>query len=73
MTTTPSAKQEAAMTSLDSQLNRVAREVSALSDLAKEEGDLPTMYATNRAWRELFDAQTDRAKRALALSKEGKL
>jgi hypothetical protein len=43
-------------------------EVNALSCLAKANGDLPTMYAANRAWRELHDAYKDLKNRRAALS-----
>lgn len=53
---------------VDAQLDRAALEANALSNLAKAEGDMPTMYAANRAWHEITKAQEDRAKRRIALS-----
>lgn len=53
---------------VDLALDLAASAANALSVIAKSEGDLPTMYAANRAWRELFDAQVNLAKRRASLS-----
>jgi hypothetical protein len=56
------------MSVIDSQIDRAMLEVNALSNIAKSEGDYPTMYAANRAWHSLFDAQSDRKDRRGALA-----
>lgn len=56
------------MTETQKQIDRAMMEVAALSHIAKSAGDIPTYYAANRAWRELFEAREDRSKRATALT-----
>jgi hypothetical protein len=56
------------MTETQKQIDRAMLEVTALSHIAKADGDLPTYYAANRAWHELFKAREDRSKRATALA-----
>lgn len=56
------------MTETQKQIDRAMMEVTALSKIAQAAGDMPTYYAANRAWRELFEAREDRSKRATALS-----
>lgn len=52
--------------SIDKEINDAMRVCGAISDHAKAEGDLPTMYAVNRAWHELNSAREDRISRTLA-------
>lgn len=47
-------------------IDRAIDDLNLLSKTAKAEGDLPTMYAANRAWRELYEARDDLEKRRLA-------
>lgn len=54
-------------TVVDIQLDLALNAANSLSIIAKSEGDLPTMYAANRAWHELHQAQEDRAKRVSAI------
>lgn len=56
------------MSLIDEQIDVAMKEVNGLSCLAKAQGDLPTMYAANRAWRQLFDAAADLKKRRTALA-----
>jgi hypothetical protein len=56
------------MGDLDDQLIQAKITLSQLSTYAKSVGDLPTMYAANRAWRELDAADRDVQKRRLVLS-----
>lgn len=55
-------------TVVDIQLERAMLEANSLSRIAKAEGDLPTMYAANRAWHALCEVRRDRAMRAAALA-----
>jgi hypothetical protein len=56
------------MREVDKEIEAAMMEVSVLSNVAKAQGDLPTMYAANRAWRELYDAYADLEKRRAAMS-----
>lgn len=55
-------------THLDKALDRAIAAASEASSEAKEAGDLPTMYAANRAWHQLVDAKNDIAKRRQTLA-----
>lgn len=55
---------------IDIQLDKALAEANALSIIAKSEGDLPTMYLANQAWRKLYAAREDIAKRRMALSRK---
>ncbi|MDI3563574.1 hypothetical protein [Bradyrhizobium sp. Arg816] len=44
---------------LDDQLTKAKISLSQLSTYARSVGDLPTMYAANRAWHELDAADRD--------------
>lgn len=55
------------MAEIDKEINSAMQVVSLLSANAKAEGDLPTMYAANRAWHELNGAREDRVGRSVAL------
>lgn len=57
------------MSDINLMIDRAIIAVNDLSVKAKAEGDLPTMYAANRAWRQLYDAREDRRKRASKLSR----
>jgi hypothetical protein len=48
---------------VDIQLGAALAAAHELSNIAKRAGDLPTMYAANRAWRSLYEASQDRDKR----------
>jgi hypothetical protein len=56
------------MGDLEDQLTRAKVIISQLSTYAKSVGDLPTMYAANRAWHELDAADRDLQKRRSALT-----
>lgn len=55
------------MGDLDDQLIQAMVTLSQLSTYAKSVGDLPTMYAVNRAWHELDAAIRDLQKRRLTV------
>ncbi len=59
-------------THLDKALERAVAAASEASSEAKEAGDLPTMYAANRAWHQLTEAQKDIAERRLRLIQESR-
>lgn len=48
------------MTDLDKELENALQVCNNLSRDARAAGDLPTMYAANRAWHQLSDALKDR-------------
>lgn len=52
----------------DEALVAAMKMLSQLSDEAKSSGDLPTMYAMNRAWHELNRAREARDQRRATLS-----
>lgn len=54
---------------LSQKLKNAIQVCSNLSRDAKAEGDLPTMYASNRAWHQLTAAHDDLDKRRARLSK----
>jgi hypothetical protein len=56
------------MTDIDKELENAIQVCSNLSRDAKAAGDLPTMYAANRAWNNLFNARKDLTKRRRTLS-----
>jgi hypothetical protein len=56
------------MGDLGDQLTQAKITLSQLSTYAKSVGDLPTMYAVNRAWHQLDAADRDLQKRRLALT-----
>lgn len=56
------------MTDIYKELDNALQVCNNLSRDAKQAGDLPTMYAANRAWHQLSDARQDLEKRRLALS-----
>lgn len=56
------------MADIDKELNNAMQVCGNLSRDAKEAGDLPTMYAANRAWHELHEAHKDRVRRTVALA-----
>lgn len=56
------------MGDLDDQMKQAKMVLSQLSTYAKSVGDLPTMYAVNRAWHELDAADRDLQKRRAALT-----
>lgn len=49
------------MSDLDKEIESAMQVVSNLSTDARAEGDLPTMYAANRAWHALSAARDNRA------------
>lgn len=51
---------------LDKELENALQVCNNLSRAARAEGDLPTMYAANRAWHQLCDARADLNKRRAA-------
>lgn len=53
-------------TAVDIQLDLALGAANELSKISKSEGDLPTMYAANRAWHQLHKAREDRTKRMAA-------
>jgi hypothetical protein len=44
---------------LDEELKNALQVCNKLSSDARANGDLPTMYAANRAWGQLFNARKD--------------
>lgn len=55
------------MSHVDRQIERAMFALTELSNTAKAEEDEIAMYAANRAWRELFDAQKNRVKARLTV------
>lgn len=56
------------MTDFDKELENALQVCNNLSRDARAAGDLPTMYAANRAWHQLDKARGDRAKRTAAVT-----
>lgn len=53
---------------LDKELENALQVCNNLSRDARAAGDLPTMYAANRAWGQLFNARKDLEGRRAVLS-----
>lgn len=56
------------MTDLAKELRNALRVCNNLASAAKAEGDLPTMYAANRAWHQLCAAEVDLGNRRRAMT-----
>lgn len=58
------------MADIDAELKNAMQICSNLSRDARAQADMPTMYAANRAWHELYRARVDLTKRRQTLARK---